>query len=149
MSSRVQIPVDEYLRTSYQPDCDYVEGGLLERNAGDFLHSITQGEVYARLRLGERQFRVADAAAFEEPIPAVKHPSSPPLVVVEIVSPDDRHGEIVRKLDECFRWGCPNVWLVDPNNRRLYVYSERGLAETPVLELPAHEIRWTIDDLTG
>src|SRR5260221_6293043 len=28
-------PVEEYLRTTYDPDCDYVDGEVLERNLGE------------------------------------------------------------------------------------------------------------------
>ena len=32
MAAGVLIPVEEYLRTSYRPDCDYVDGEVLGRN---------------------------------------------------------------------------------------------------------------------
>ena len=39
------IPVEEYLRTSYRPDCDYVDGRVEERNWGEFEHGRIQGHV--------------------------------------------------------------------------------------------------------
>lgn len=33
------IPVEEYLSTAYRPDCDYVDGEVLERNVGETPHS--------------------------------------------------------------------------------------------------------------
>ena len=33
------VPVEEYLRTTYDPDCDYVDGEVLERNLGERDHS--------------------------------------------------------------------------------------------------------------
>ena len=38
------ISVEEYLHTTYDPDCDYVDGEVLERNMGDQAHSTTQVE---------------------------------------------------------------------------------------------------------
>jgi hypothetical protein len=38
------ISVDEYLHTVYRPDCDYVDGEVLERNMAEQPHSITQVE---------------------------------------------------------------------------------------------------------
>ncbi len=35
--------VEEYLATSYRPDCDCVDGEVVERNWGDLEHSWTQG----------------------------------------------------------------------------------------------------------
>ena len=29
------IPVEEYLNTSYDPDVEYVDGALVDRNIGD------------------------------------------------------------------------------------------------------------------
>lgn len=39
------MTVEECLRTTYRPDRDYVDGEVLDRNLGDFAHSITQAEV--------------------------------------------------------------------------------------------------------
>ena len=36
------ISVDEYLSTTYRPDCDYVDGMVLERNLGEWNHSRLQ-----------------------------------------------------------------------------------------------------------
>jgi hypothetical protein len=34
MAVGIFVSVEEYLHTSYQPDCDYVDGEVLERNLG-------------------------------------------------------------------------------------------------------------------
>ncbi len=34
------ISVREYLRTSYSPDCENVDGRIVERNVGDTGHSV-------------------------------------------------------------------------------------------------------------
>ena len=44
MAVAALIPVEEYLRTTYRPDCDYVDGEVRERNLGAFDHSSTQLE---------------------------------------------------------------------------------------------------------
>ncbi len=33
------IPLEEYLRTSYEPDMEYVDGVLVQRNVGKCSHS--------------------------------------------------------------------------------------------------------------
>jgi hypothetical protein len=33
------ISIEEYLRTSYHPDCDYVDGEIQERNLGEREHA--------------------------------------------------------------------------------------------------------------
>lgn len=42
----VRIPVEEYLATSYRPDCDYLDGEIEERNVGEFDHSVIQGLLF-------------------------------------------------------------------------------------------------------
>jgi hypothetical protein len=46
VSQPVRIPVEEYLATSYRPDCDYVDGEIEERNVGEFDHSFLQGLLF-------------------------------------------------------------------------------------------------------
>ena len=40
MATSSLIPVSEYLSTSYEPDCDYIEGELQERNFGERPNSL-------------------------------------------------------------------------------------------------------------
>ena len=42
MTVATQISVEEYLKTSYRPDCDYVDGEVRERNFGEYDHSRPQ-----------------------------------------------------------------------------------------------------------
>ena len=42
MSAATLTPLDEYLVTAYRPDCEYIDGRLLERNAGEWDHSRLQ-----------------------------------------------------------------------------------------------------------
>ena len=39
MASGSLVSVREYLSTSYRPDCDYIDGVVLERNVGEKDHS--------------------------------------------------------------------------------------------------------------
>jgi hypothetical protein len=42
MAAGTQLSVEEYLATTFRPDCDYVDGALAERNVGEWGHSIVQ-----------------------------------------------------------------------------------------------------------
>ncbi len=44
-----QMPIEQYMHTSYSPDCEYIDGVIVERNVGQGKHSFTQGEVFTRL----------------------------------------------------------------------------------------------------
>jgi hypothetical protein len=45
MAVGTQISVEEYLKTVYRPDRDYVDGVVEERNLGERDHSWTQGRL--------------------------------------------------------------------------------------------------------
>lgn len=42
MQIATRVSLEEYLNTEYEPDCDYVDGVLEERNVGKNRHSETQ-----------------------------------------------------------------------------------------------------------
>jgi Uma2 family endonuclease len=46
----------------------------------------------------------------------------PPELVVEILSPDDRYGEVMEKLEEYLALGVDLVWIVDPEHRCVLAY---------------------------
>jgi hypothetical protein len=38
----VQLPIEEYLGTTYRPDCEYVDGEVRKRNVGKYEHARVQ-----------------------------------------------------------------------------------------------------------
>lgn len=159
------IPVEVYLTSVYRPDCDYVDGEVLERNLGEREHSFIQGalvayffsrrkswgiEVYPEQRVQVRsdRFRIPDLCVVlggtKEKIFTI-----PPFLCVEILSPEDRISRIRERIDDYFAMGVPNVWVLDPNRREAFVASPSGdlklvkdvLRTTgPILEVPLDEI---------
>jgi len=59
-----------------------------------------------------------------------------PDLVVEVLSPDDRPGEVLRKVSEWLTAGSRLVWVVDPAHRLARVYRADG-SETVVAEADA------------
>ena len=49
MALETVISVEEYLKTSYQPDVDYVDGVLERRNVGHPVHSRVQTNIISQL----------------------------------------------------------------------------------------------------
>ena len=47
MPTGTLISVEQYLATSYRPDCDYVDGRIEERNLGEWDHSKLQAAIIA------------------------------------------------------------------------------------------------------
>jgi Uma2 family endonuclease len=164
MDAKTAVSVEEYLHTSF-PDLDqeYRDGELVERTLPDTLHSMTQGalcvffgvrrkelSVYAcpelRLKVRERLYRIPDIAVFHPTLPTAGVPDTPPLIAIEILSPDDRLAAVREKLEEYHRWGVKHVWLVDPHQRRMYICNG-GLREVTSLRLPELNLELTPGDI--
>jgi Uma2 family endonuclease len=64
---------------------------------------------------------------------------SPPVVVIEILSSADRAENMQRKLDDYLGSGVPNVWLIDPEERRAFIHTREGSTESMDLILRARE----------
>jgi hypothetical protein len=76
MPSEPLISVDEYLHTLYRPDCDFVDGALVQRNVRLLDHQRLTGAVLfyyhdRRLKWGSRSFH---RCASEFPLPAIGLP---------------------------------------------------------------------------
>ena len=52
------LSLEKYLRTDYEPDCDYVDGKLEERNTGEIEHSAVLGFFVSATTLRNRVRRL-------------------------------------------------------------------------------------------
>ncbi len=108
-----RVPVEEYLATSYRPDCDYVDGEIEERNLGEKEHSILQQalvflfrlnrdtwhvEVFPELRVQVKptRYRVPDVTVIQTGVSWERILRKPALLFVEILSPEDRLSKVRR-----------------------------------------------------
>ncbi len=140
------IPLSEYLGHSFRPDCDYVDGELQERNLGEQDHSDLQTRFvelfgareckkYFRanteLRVqveargtGCRMFCVRLRTAPSEEIVR-----TPPLLCIEVLSPDDRAGRVRERVREFLEMGVTEVWVVDAEARSVTVCTGATMME--------------------
>ncbi len=58
VSTTIVVPLNEYLATSYRPDCEYLDGELLERNVGEWDHSRLQMLLSPYLSNREKQWGI-------------------------------------------------------------------------------------------
>ena len=158
------VSVEEYLNTVYEPDCDYVNGELVERNAGETDHSALLGLLGAwlfsrrkelgihvfsvtRVQVAPRRVRVPDLAVTTSKAKG-RILREPPLLCVEILSPEDRVSRVEDRIGEYLRMGVLHVWLIDPRAKRAWSYASGGTREpvrllttaSPRIELPIDEI---------
>ncbi len=166
MSTATAVSLKEYLNTSYRPDCDYLDGELLERNVGEWDHSRLQtllirylsnrerqwGIVVAgeqRVQVKARRFRVPDITVIAGDPPAAQIITKPPFLCVEILSPSDRLTEMQERIDDYLSFGVSYVWLINPRTRQTYVYSSAGIREVRdgVLTTNNPDITVVLDEL--
>jgi Uma2 family endonuclease len=160
------ISVREYLRTSYSPDCEYVDGRIVERNVGDKGHSILQMylgflfmlnrvawgiEVYPELRtkLAARLYRIPDVLVVRSGLRFESVLEQPPLIAIEILSPDDTLGGLQEKIDEYVTFGIEHIWVFDPR-KRLAWWADRGglhLVNKDALTVPGTPIHLVLGEV--
>jgi Uma2 family endonuclease len=158
--------VREYLSTSWSPDREFVNGRIEERNLGEKEHSIIQRfltvlfalkraewgvEVFPELRTqtAARNFRVPDVLVVRAGESFERYVTRPPLIAVEILSPEDTLRAMQGKAAEYRRFGVENVWIIDPEPRIAYRYTTAGLEEVHSGELtvPGTPIRVVLSEL--
>jgi Uma2 family endonuclease len=159
MASSVLIPVSEYLRTTYRPDCDYICGEVKERNVGERPHTQLQiilGAIFRehrkdwhviamgdqRVQTSAENYRVADLCVIREGDPYELIVVTPPLLCVEILSRNDTLDELQERVNDYVRMGVANVWAINPWNRLAYYATVRGFSqpEDGVLRIPGTSI---------
>lgn len=142
------VSEDEYLRNTYRPDCDYVDGMVLERNLGQHDHARLQALILfvlmqneknwgihaipeCRLKIRPRKYRIPDVMVLSRNAPRPPVIEEAPLLCIEVVSPDDRLKDQVDRARDCVALGVPETWIFDPQTESAYVYSQTGLREAP------------------
>ncbi|HEX3683116.1 MAG TPA: Uma2 family endonuclease [Bryobacteraceae bacterium] len=163
MATAVHVSLEEYLNTDYEPDCDYVDGVLEERNVGKNRHSETQSLIVGLLLAWRRQygFRVMTEQRVQVSPTRVRIPDvclvarddrdevtqRAPLLWIEILSPDDRFSRVLNRLQDCLQFGVKTIWIIDPYSNNAWILRREGLrqAEDGILrsENPALEVKLT------
>ena len=143
MATTVFTPVEEYLKSSYHPDCDYVDGELEERSLGEQSHNLVQAMIIAlfaqhlqqwklrpipeqRVQVLPTRFRVPDVCVVRNEHRVEEILTYPPLLCVEILSSEDRFSRTLDKVEEYLQFGVPEVWIVDPRTREIWTVAADG-----------------------
>jgi Uma2 family endonuclease len=156
MATNVVIPVSEYLRTSYSPDCDYVDGEVQERNMGETDHSDLQSQLLellrtptnkayfranseVRVQVGATRFRVPDVCLRRIAAPKEQIVRTPPLLCIEVLAPEDRMSRMREKVRDYLDMGVVEVWVVDGEARSIMVFAGTTMVEHTSGELAVPE----------
>jgi Uma2 family endonuclease len=138
------LSIEHYLRTSYHPDADFVDGEIETRNMGERTHNFIQGFLLSlinantalwgveaiieqRIRIDSSRVRVCDVTAIGTDAPFEEVVTEPPLLCIEVMSSEDRLPRTQLVLADYFAMGVPNIWLIDPIRRVAYTFGSKGL----------------------
>lgn len=164
MPVATQVPLEEYLQTIYEPDCEYLDGELVERNMGETDHGSLQNLIGSwltqrpkqfgiqvasetRVQTKPRHFRVPDIVVTVGKLKS-RILREPPFLCIEILSPEDRASRIRVKIDEYLAFGVRYVWLIDPEERRAWSLTSEGRQDaTDVLSTTNPDIQLSLSDL--
>jgi Uma2 family endonuclease len=166
MAVTTQVSVDEYLRTSYDPDCEYVDGEVLDRNVGELDHGLVQKKLLVYLasrekklcifviqeqglQLNGRHYRVPDLMILAGGKPAEQIITRPPIVCIDVLSPEDQMSRMQKKIADYLAFGVRYVWVLDPKTKQAFSYTPEGMrviqdgvlrTSAPAIEIPLGEI---------
>ena len=130
MATAATILIEEYLSAVYEPDVDYVDGELEDRNVGEYEHNIVQKAVLfwfdrrarewcircvqeQRTRVDKSKVRIPDVSVFARDLPVEQVFTRPQWIAVEVLSPQDRHSWMDKKIRNYIDFRVRHVWVID------------------------------------
>jgi Uma2 family endonuclease len=159
------VPLEVYLRSSYEPDAEYVDGVIEERPMGEYDHSSWQKAILVwfeqhakewgirvrpelRVQVAKNRFRVPDVAVLDRNLPIEQIITHAPIAVIEILSPEDSLNRMMTKLADYERMGIQTILVLDPNGRH-FRYRRGGLESLPPepFELPGSACRFDLAEI--
>jgi len=167
MATATHIPLSEYLETSYRPDREFVDGELKERNVGKWDHARVQALLAAwfvnheslwgvMAGTEQRMLITKSATRTDVRIPNVvvvvagDHPptlTEPPLLVIEVLSPDDSYSDTQERARDYQQMGVEMVWIVDPKTLTGRMCSGAQWVESRRLEVPGTPLFVDLDEI--
>jgi Uma2 family endonuclease len=99
-----------------------------------------------RVQVAATRFRVPDITVVAaRPIGGIV--TEPPLLCIEILSPEDTNDGLRRRIEDYLRFGVPFVWVIDPAERRGWIWTAEGMREAKDGVLTAGKIRLPLPEL--
>jgi Uma2 family endonuclease len=164
MATASTITLEEYLSTSFEPDVEYVRGALEERKMGEYEHNVVQRALLLwffqhdkewstrtiqeqRIRLNSGNVRLPDVSVFRRDTPIETVFTKPPLIAIEVLSPEDTHSRMQERIDDYIGFGIQHVWVVDPIRRSGWDCSDGDWTRRERFDLPTTPIHLVLPEL--
>lgn len=150
MGSITRLTVDDFERLPAEQaeNHELIEGELVPVSGNTLRHNVIRALLFFRLSVVVRAGRLGTVLAEQEydfdgnahgpdvsffglAKQALQDPDKRvqrfvPDLAIEVVSENDTFRSLIRKKDRYRRCGTAEVWIVSPESREVYVYSERG-----------------------
>jgi Uma2 family endonuclease len=165
MATAALLEIDEYLNTSYRPDREYIDGELRERNVGKWDHARVQyllalwfgnheaewnvvGSTEQRTRVAATRIRIPDLVVLR---PGTQQDvfTNPPLLVIEVLSPDDSYSDTEERSADYWKMGVETVWIIDPKTRSGRMCTGTEWVKASRLVVPGTPIYVELEELFG
>lgn len=142
------VSVEEYLEATYDPDCEFIDGRLIQRTTAGEKYKYVKNRLLAYFREFEdacnaralenqricildttraQRYRIADVCLVPRPHQRVRVLRRAPLVAIEVLRPYEGTGALLARLSDFLRIGVPHIWAVDVDEATWFTLSHRGL----------------------
>jgi Uma2 family endonuclease len=166
MATGTLISEEEYLHTSYEHDPEFEDGVVIERGMPTVRHGELQAalatyfgnrrrswnlkvytELTFKIRLGK--YMIPDVAVILDPQPEGRYGTQPPLIWIEVLSPDDRPLAVNDKVEDVVKFGAPFVWIIDPETLESELHTSEGRRKLKdgILRIPGTPIEVPLFDV--
>jgi len=159
------VPVEEYLRSCFEPDAEYVDGQIEERAVGENDHSAWQKAIciWFQLQAKESQIRVRpelrvqtsptsflvpDVTLLDRNLPIEQIVTHPPVAVFDILSLADTLKRVMAKCGRYQRMGIKTILVIDPDGPKYqFVAGRLEPLEARAFDIPGSMARFDLDEI--
>jgi len=159
------VSVEEYLRSSYEPDAEYVDGQIEERPMGEYDHSAWLRAIvfWFQLQAGNAQIRVCpelrvqvapnnflvpDVTLLDRNRPIEQIVTYPPVAVFEIFSREDTLKRVMKKCERYEKMGIRTILVLDPDGPKYrYLAGRLEPLEANAFDLHGSSARFDLDEI--
>lgn len=159
------VPVEVYLKSSFEPDAEYRDGVIEERPMGEYDHSSWQHAIELwfaqhakewgvrarpelRIQVTAGNFRVPDVTILDRSLPVEQIITHPPIAVIEVLSPEDSLKRMMTKLADYEKMGIRTILVLDPAGTH-FRFVNGGLEPLPLepFDLPGSACRFNLAEI--
>jgi Uma2 family endonuclease len=164
MATSAQISITEYLHSTFEPDAEFVNGELEERNVGEYDHNAVQKAILLwfdqhdkewrtrsmqeqRTRMRSGNVRLPDVSVFSRELPIEQVYTRPQLIAIEVLSPEDRQSKVQERITDYIDFGVANIWVIDPKKRIGWDCSSGDWTRKERFEVESSAVYLSLDEL--